>query len=210
MQITQFLNDRGFTDFEGHVQLVDQQVNDLINLTKTPNINVMEIGFNAGHSAEIILKNNTSLKLTSFDLGRHEYVAHAKEFIDMNYPNRHNLILGDSRISVPDYIEKNKDTKFDVIFIDGGHDYDIAKSDLENCIYLAHNETIVIMDDTIFIRGLEAPWTIGPTTTWLEHLHQNKVIELNRRYYCSGKGMTWGKYVFEENNITPQQNAINS
>ena len=96
MSITSFLNNKGFISFEGYSQEVPQQVEDLIMLSNKPNLNVMEIGFNAGHSAEVFLKNNTSLTLTSFDLGNHEYVIPAKEYIDATYPNRHNLILGDS------------------------------------------------------------------------------------------------------------------
>ncbi len=42
----------------------------------------MEFGFNAGHSSEVFLENNNSLLLTSFDLGEHNYVLSAKEYID--------------------------------------------------------------------------------------------------------------------------------
>ena len=194
MSITTFLNDRGFYSFEGHCQLCQQQVEDLIILTNKPNLNVMEIGFNAGHSAEVFLQNNKELTLTSFDLGGHDYVMTAKEYIDATYPNRHILILGDSRTTIPIYLENNKDIKFDIIFIDGGHEYEIAKADMENCFHLAHKDTIVILDDTIFKQGWEAGWTIGPTRTWMEHLQQNKIVELNRKDYCSGHGMSWGKY----------------
>jgi predicted O-methyltransferase YrrM len=155
----------------------------------------MEIGFNAGHSAEVFLQNNKDLILTSFDLGDHDYVTTAKEYIDTTYPNRHTLILGNSKTSIPIYLKNNKETKFDIIFIDGGHDYDIAKADMENCFHLAHKDTIVILDDTIFTKGWEQSWTIGPTRTWLEHLEQNKIIELTRKDYCYGRGMAWGKYI---------------
>jgi predicted O-methyltransferase YrrM len=195
MLITNFLNDRGFHLFEGYSQQIQEQVEDLIILTNKPNLNVMEIGFNAGHSAEVFLHNNKELTLTSFDLGIHNYVTTAKEYIDAYYPNRHNLILGDSRTTIPIYLQNNKDTKFDIIFIDGGHDYEIAKSDMDNCFYLAHKDTIVILDDTIFTKGWEQAHTIGPTKTWTEHLTQNKIIELKRKDYCNGRGMSWGKYI---------------
>jgi hypothetical protein len=34
----------------------------------------MEIGFNGGHSAELFLKNNTDIHLTSFDVDVHSYL----------------------------------------------------------------------------------------------------------------------------------------
>jgi predicted O-methyltransferase YrrM len=195
MSITTFLNNRGFHSVEGYSQQVPEQVEDLIKLTSKPNINVMEIGFNAGHSAEVFLQNNKDLTLTSFDLGEYAYVAAAKKYIDATYPNRHTLILGDSRITVPIYLQLKTDTKFDVIFIDGGHDYEIAKTDMENCFHLAHKDTIVVLDDTIFTQGWEQFYTVGPTRTWREHVDQHKVIEINKKDYCPGRGMSWGKYV---------------
>lgn len=194
MSLTNFLKDRGFHEFEGYSQQNPQQVYDLINITNKPHINVMEIGFNAGHSAEVFLLNNSNSTLTSFDIGIHDYVAPAKEYIDAHYQNRHTLILGDSTITIPEYINENQNTKFDIIFVDGGHDYDTAKADMENCFHLAHKDTIIILDDTMYTEDWSSDWNIGPTIVWLELLNDKKIIELNRIDYSSGRGMSWGYY----------------
>ena len=194
MYITEFLRKNGFGHFEGYCQEVPQQVHDMIELTSEPNINVMEIGFNAGHSAEVFLKSNPTLNLVSFDLGCHPYVNIAKKYIDETFPDRHTLLLGDSQITIPSFISNNKNTTFDVIFIDGGHTYDVAKSDIENCEHLAHKDTIVIMDDTIFAHGWSSMHTDGPTRVWNEKLELKQILEIDRKHYCFGRGMAWGKY----------------
>ena len=57
MNINSYLNSKGFGDFEGNTNDVVGQVEDLIGLSNSDNaINVMEIGFNAGHSAEVFFK----------------------------------------------------------------------------------------------------------------------------------------------------------
>ena len=217
MNITKYLNVNGFTHFEGYSQQVLPQVEDLTHLINTyttgpvpaavasasharflraSSLNVMEIGFNAGHSAEVFLQSNKNLTLTSFDLGIHAYVIHAKEYIDKIYPKRHTLKIGDSRYTVPSFVKANETTKFDIIFIDGGHDYEIAKADLTNCFDLAHKNTIVILDDTDFGEQ-PSEWAIGPTRAWTEELKANRIEEIGRRDYGSSRGMVWGRYKTE-------------
>ena len=195
MSIDLFLKEHGVTDYEGNIQNIFEQMSDLVSLTNKPYINVMEVGFNAGHSADIMLKHNSKLTLTSFDLGEHDYLLDAKRYIDSNYPSRHTLIIGNSVNSIPLFTKQNPFAKFDVIFIDGGHSYEIAKADIDNCFHLAHRDTIVILDDTIFTPDWEETWTIGPTRTWIDHVNNKQLIELCRKEYKPGRGMSWGKYM---------------
>jgi len=194
MALDQYLKSRGFLDIsEGYSQQIPNQIYDLKRLISGPNIKTaMEIGFNAGHSADIFLSTNPSLHLTSFDLGAHKYVTVAKEYIDKIYPSRHTLILGDSTQTIPVY----EQTTYDLIFIDGGHEYEITKADLLNCRRFAHENTIVIMDDTMFITGTDwiASFNEGPSRAWLGAIDIGIVEEMERHHYMPYRGMAWGRY----------------
>lgn len=199
LTLDSFLTKKGFVSIEGNISSCQGKINDLnglINLINKPNINVMEIGFNAGHSAESFLRNK-NVTLTSFDIGSHIYLLTAKEYIDLTFPNRHTLILGDSIKTIPDFINNNKTIKFDLIFIDGGHDYQTAYADLLNCRGLAHSETIVVMDDIVKNSLYEAGYTIGPTKAWDNLVKLNLLTEISHSTYCYGRGQSVGKYIIE-------------
>jgi predicted O-methyltransferase YrrM len=201
MSLAQMLESKGFHELEGYSQQIPQQVRDLQGImdmtlkgTKdTTTRRIMEIGFNAGHSAEIFLQNPHTT-VVSFDLGMHDYVSHAKEYIDHHYPHRHTLILGDSKDTIRAYIMK-KHPPFDIIFIDGDHEYNAARMDMNHCFHLAHKDTIVILDDTMYQENWQASWTLGPTKVWKEDLAARRLVELGRNDYCPGRGMSWGKYL---------------
>ena len=125
---------------------------------------VLEIGFNAGHSSFVFLEARPDVQVISFDLGEHGYVSAAREFIDKRFPGRHQLVLGDSTVTVPQYRLANPDAAFDLAFVDGGHDYDVAIADLRNCQPLVVKDGLVVMDDLLAWRS----WGIGPVRAWTE------------------------------------------
>lgn len=183
--------------YEGYSQQIPEQIATLRALVKERKPKrILEIGFNAGHSAEVFLSTDPNAHLLSFDLGHVPAVNVGKAFIDAHYPRRHTLIIGDSTLAVPAFTQLYPDAKFDLIFVDGGHQYEVAKADIENCMKLADARTIVAVDDTIFTASREQPYTIGPTRAWLEALSERKVAELGRQEYATGRGMVWGRYNF--------------
>lgn len=180
---------------EGFSQQLEKQTRCLQRLVKDEKIlTVLEIGFNAGHSSETFLESNPKAIVVSFDLGEHDYTHIGKEYIDAKYPGRHTLILGDSTITVPKYSKENA-VIFDLIFIDGGHTFEVANADLHNCKVMAGKDTIVIMDDIVKDGSKIKEYNNGPNEAW-EIAKQTGIIrELGQEYYRVGRGQCWGVYL---------------
>jgi hypothetical protein len=111
--------------------------------THTDVINILEIGFNCGAWCNAVLSVRPDIKITSVDIGVWaDVVRLGKEYIDLKYPGRHTIHIGDSTIVVP-----TLSGSYDMIFIDGGHHGIIPYTDMNNCKRLAHPNTVVICDD---------------------------------------------------------------
>lgn len=108
--------------------------------------NIMEIGFNAGHSSLLYLLSNPKCKLTLFDLCEHKYTQLCFNYLNTLFPNRLTLYSGDSTITIPNFIKQNPTKKFDLIHIDGGHLIHVATLDFNNSLKLASDT--IIFDDT--------------------------------------------------------------
>jgi len=195
--LTEFLKTYNINAVEGFCQQVPGQVKILEKYASQPGItNIMEIGFNCGHSAEVFLKAKPENKVHSFSIIR-DNLRHGKRYLDYNYPGRLKIIIGESQHIVPQFANKNKETKFDLIFIDGAHWEPIPKQDLENCKKLAHENTIVLFDDTCYSDKLARGWNHYPTKVWKDAIDNNEIVEIGHEDFCQGRGMSWGKYVFD-------------
>jgi len=137
-------------------------------------LRICEIGFNAGMSSYAFLQTNPEVTVTSFDIGDHPYIKAAKEHIDEMFPGRHTLIIGDSTITVPEFAREVAE-KFDLIFIDGGHTFAVAMTDIINMKELAHKDTAVIMDDLV----PWLPWGYGPYFAWKKALRTKMIKQID-------------------------------
>jgi len=188
MSVDSVLKENGILEMEGHCGQVFAQQVALVGLANVRGIDrVMEIGFNAGHSAELFLSVRPDLTVVSFDLGAHRYVQACKAEIDRQFPGRHTLVLGDSGVTVPEYAGE----PFDLIFIDGDHSYAGACADLKNYRRLAKSEkTVVVMDDTNMPEVFQA---------WREAHDRGEVHVLSTQIFNMGggavRGMSWGVYL---------------
>ena len=152
--------------------------------------NLLQVGFNGGHSADLLLSySDPDSTLVSFDLGEHSYVNMCNSEIEKKFPGRHTLILGDSMKTLPEFTINNM-AKYDFIFVDGGHTYEIASSDFDCALKLGKEGSTIVLDDVIFTKELEASYSKGPTDVWKLNLNLFKNTENHE--YGWGYGMAWG------------------
>jgi hypothetical protein len=64
------------------------------------------------------------------------------------------LYPGYSKDTLPGFLEENRDTRIDFIFIDGGHSIETISNDWNHVKKLMHSQTIVIFDD--YYNNLES------------------------------------------------------
>jgi predicted O-methyltransferase YrrM len=115
--------------------------------------NILEIGFNTGVSSAYFLSARDDIKVISVDIGVHRYVNECKKLIDEQFSGRHKLIIGDSKKIIPELNKLEPEFKPDLIFIDGDHIEPTPIIDARNCLALADNETVLVMDDTNLYNG---------------------------------------------------------
>jgi hypothetical protein len=122
--------------------------NILHNINNQNIINILEIGFNAGFSSLLMLYSNPNVHITCVDICDHKYTIPCYNWIYEKFKNRITFIKGNSEEVLPDLVNKNK--KYDLIHIDGGHSYKTFFHDVQNSIKLLNKESLVIIDDYDF------------------------------------------------------------
>lgn len=115
--------------------------------------NILEIGFNAGHSTALMLIANPTSRILHFDLCEHAYTRQCLEFLKSVFGEHRfiDFVEGDSTKTLPAYVDEHPELHgtFDVIHIDGGHTDEVAMSDILYCERFARaGDHTLIVDDS--------------------------------------------------------------
>ena len=126
---------------------------------------ILEIGFNSGFSALLILFSNSELNLTCVDWCKHEYTKPCYMKIKETFGERITLISGSSIDVLP-----TLNNKYNLIHIDGSHHFTDVINDINNSYKLSEHGTIIIFDDYNFTI-LHIIWNIFIQLYKLENLN---------------------------------------
>ena len=144
----------------GHTGFHYEKARSLIHIFADPRVEtVCEIGFNAGHSALNALLARTGIQVISFDLGEYwdAYSKHSYQLLNTSFPNQLDIVLGDSTVTVPQFVRDRPDVKCNVIFVDGGHTKEVAAADIFNMAPLANRSFHrLVVDDYDWLPVREA------------------------------------------------------
>jgi len=112
-----------------------------------------EIGFNAGHSAMVMLlgREQIPLDFTIFDIGEHKYTKPCYNYIQSKFSYvSFEFVEGDSTKTIPEWIASHPQVAgtYDVVHLDGGHSEHCILNDMKNSDTLVKKGGIIIIDDT--------------------------------------------------------------
>tara|TARA_R100000234_G_C4998729_1_gene179301 strand:+ start:1365 stop:1991 length:627 start_codon:yes stop_codon:yes gene_type:complete len=132
--------------------------------------NILEIGFNAGHSAVLFLHDNPNAKYVGVDIGRHEYTVPCFLYLKKHFNME--LEIGNSREVLKNY---KTSIPFDLIHIDGGHGKDAALADLLLCKKYSNENTLIILDDTSTIPHVKKLAELLIDSKYIKEIKMNDI-----------------------------------
>jgi hypothetical protein len=128
-------------------QLLPKRVN-LLETARHGN-KILELGFNAGHSALLLLLGcNPDAEVTFFDIGGHPYVKPCFEYLKAISRVNKELVLANSLQHLPKIVLKDGQRDiYDIIHMDGGHSHECVVNDLILLFLLLKKGGYMIVDD---------------------------------------------------------------
>lgn len=131
--------------------------------------------------------------MLAFDVTRRLYTAAAINAVSTHFPNRTvSLVTGDSTLSVPNFVcmQPSEGPKYNLIFIDGGHTYDVALADIVNMRALANRTYHTVIIDDGRSADVRAAWDYAEHTLKIVTLTQ--VVPVSFSWCVNMVGVTEG------------------
>lgn len=150
---------------------------------------ILEIGSRSGISLVQLLSSYvdfSDMRVVLFDLWNDGLCTPnliRKHLKHMGIEIEPEFYQGDSRITVPQFMEKNID-KFDYILVDGDHSQEGATWDLESAYQLIAKGGVIVFDDIVSFDGLN----LRPVWDNFKNKYLNK---FNWFEDTHGKGVGW-------------------
>jgi len=159
----------GPQDVEGYSSVAEQA--SLREKFHSPEIKtICETGFNAGHSAaNYLIGNYLGFNVTyiGFDLGRTDYSRRAQTFLTTLFGTKFVINYGDSKDTLPAYLASHPNMTCDGIMVDGEHNYETSRIDLQHFLKHARCGSKVAIDD-IEMSDLQQAWTEAQSEGWIK------------------------------------------
>ncbi|GAX78265.1 hypothetical protein CEUSTIGMA_g5707.t1 [Chlamydomonas eustigma] len=107
-----------------------------------------EVGFNAGHSAAILLTAREEAILYEFDLFDRPYSRQSQQIFGHLYKNRFHITKGNSAETLPWFMQEFGDkVKCDLFSIDGDRSYVGCLADFVNAVHLMNVGSVMLIND---------------------------------------------------------------
>lgn len=111
---------------------------------------VIEVGFEAGHAAALMLLANPKLEIIGFEPTTNPSAEVCAEYLTEKFGSRLRLIQGESAVAISKLASTYPDLKFD-----GFHFNSLATQiDFVNCIKLARDQSIIISEPGLWSEAL--------------------------------------------------------
>jgi len=191
--LVSFLNCHGvdISQVENHSAMYPRKIGFLHEVSSLSEIKtICEIGFNMGHSALCFLVANPHAKVLSFDMAHNTaegvaFGAHAADFLSTIFPQRFFLVAGKSQQTVPSFASLAQESKCDLIYVDGGHEYEHVSVDFDNLVSMANKQGHILLADDVNFEGVNKAWTERIEQGIIQELY---VIRDSEKWFQDPKG----------------------
>jgi len=172
------MTDSNYFYHNGRLIRIVENINKQINLFVLGSLsnNILKVGFDDGYHALLLLLSNKDSKICCFDICKHSYTKKCFEYLSQQFPSRIELYEGNSNDTLLEYYNNNNTKKFDLIYINGCHNIDVANIDYFHTKMMVVKNTIVVFDNANY-QDLQTLWNGYIRDNHMKEIIINKITK---------------------------------